>query len=46
MCLGLLSLFVVPVLYCGYKELKMRAGLYDPDWEAVEQTPSQGGEAA
>jgi copper/silver efflux system protein len=36
MCLGLLSLFVVPVLYCGYKELKMRAGLSDPDWEAVE----------
>jgi Cu(I)/Ag(I) efflux system membrane protein CusA/SilA len=46
MTLGLLTLFVVPVLYSGYKELKMRAGLYDPDWEATEQTPSPAGEAA
>ncbi len=39
MCFGLITLFVVPVLYCGYKELKMEGGLDDPDWEAVEELP-------
>ncbi len=26
--------FIVPTLYCGYMELKMRMGLHDPLWEA------------
>jgi len=46
MSLGLLTLFVVPVLYSGYKELKMRAGLYDSDWEATDPTPSRASAAA
>ena len=39
MCFGLITLFVVPVLYCGYKELKMEIGLDDPDWEAIPEPP-------
>jgi copper/silver efflux system protein len=46
MCMGLMTFFVVPVLYCGYKELKMRAGLHDPDWEAQEQVASPAAQAA
>ncbi|MEQ8791536.1 MAG: efflux RND transporter permease subunit [Pirellulaceae bacterium] len=34
MLLELLTLFVVPVVYCGFKELKMNAGLDDRDWQA------------
>jgi Cu(I)/Ag(I) efflux system membrane protein CusA/SilA len=34
----LVSLFVVPVFYCGYMEFKLRAGLDDPRWEAIEST--------
>ena len=32
MVLELLTLFVVPVVYCGFKELKMNMGLKDEDW--------------
>ncbi|HUG92226.1 MAG TPA: efflux RND transporter permease subunit, partial [Planctomycetaceae bacterium] len=31
----LITLFVVPVLFCGYHELKLRAGLHDDYWEAT-----------
>jgi Cu(I)/Ag(I) efflux system membrane protein CusA/SilA len=27
--------FIVPTLYCGYLELKMRAGFRDPHWETA-----------
>ncbi|MCH5375423.1 MAG: efflux RND transporter permease subunit, partial [Planctomycetes bacterium] len=29
--------FIVPTLYCGYLELKMRTGLRDQYWENVEE---------
>lgn len=35
MAFELLTLFVVPVLYAGYKEFKMNLGLHDRHWEAV-----------
>jgi Cu(I)/Ag(I) efflux system membrane protein CusA/SilA len=34
MFVELVSLFVVPVLYCGYMELKLRMGWDDPRWAA------------
>lgn len=34
MGIELVSLFVVPVLYCGYMEFKLRMGWEDPRWEA------------
>jgi copper/silver efflux system protein len=46
MCMGLITFFVVPVLYCGYKELKMRAGLHDPDWEAQDEAATPAAQAA
>ena len=37
------TLFIVPVVFCGYKELKMRLGLPDPHWEGTEETvPANG----
>ncbi len=33
MLVELLTLFVVPVVYCGYKEFKMNLGLSDRHWE-------------
>jgi Cu(I)/Ag(I) efflux system membrane protein CusA/SilA len=38
MVLELLTLFVVPVVYCGFKELKMNMGLEDQDWQGEEST--------
>ena len=32
MFVELVSLFIVPVLYCGYMEFKLRMGLEDPRW--------------
>ncbi|QEG37221.1 efflux RND transporter permease subunit [Bythopirellula goksoeyrii] len=32
----LITLFVVPVVFCGYKEFKMRMGLADRHWEGIE----------
>ena len=32
----LVSLFVVPVFYCGYMEFKLRLGLRDRRWAASE----------
>ncbi|MBD3675035.1 MAG: efflux RND transporter permease subunit [Planctomycetaceae bacterium] len=37
MAVELLTLFVVPVLYAGYKEFKMNLGLEDHHWEAGGQ---------
>ncbi|MEZ6060935.1 MAG: efflux RND transporter permease subunit [Planctomycetaceae bacterium] len=34
MILELLTLFVVPVVFCGFKELKMNLGLHDRHWQA------------
>ncbi|MGB7327601.1 MAG: efflux RND transporter permease subunit, partial [Rubripirellula sp.] len=31
--------FIVPTLYCGYLELKMRFGLQDELWKGVEKMP-------
>ncbi len=36
MIVELVTLFVVPVVYCGYKEFKMKMGLADRHWEGVE----------
>jgi Cu(I)/Ag(I) efflux system membrane protein CusA/SilA len=38
MCVELVTLFVVPVVYCGYKEFKMRAGLHDRHWAGEEES--------
>ena len=35
MFVELISLFVVPVLYCGYMELRMNMGLKDERWDAA-----------
>jgi Cu(I)/Ag(I) efflux system membrane protein CusA/SilA len=37
MVLELLTLFVVPVVYCGFKEFKMNMGLRDIDWQAEQE---------
>ena len=34
--------FIVPTLYCGYLELKMRFGLQDELWKGVEKMPNEG----
>jgi Cu(I)/Ag(I) efflux system membrane protein CusA/SilA len=36
----LISLFVVPVLYCGYMEAKMNLGMADPRWAASDDPES------
>ncbi len=36
MVVELVTLFVVPVVFCGYKEFKMQMGLADRHWEGVE----------
>ena len=33
--------FIVPTLYCGYLELKMRFGLQDELWKGVEKMPDE-----
>ncbi|MCA9215950.1 MAG: efflux RND transporter permease subunit [Planctomycetales bacterium] len=38
MFIELVSLFVVPVLYCGYMEFKLALGLRDERWQASEPT--------
>ncbi len=40
MVVELITLFVVPVVFCGYKEFKMRVGLADRHWEGVEAAGS------
>jgi Cu(I)/Ag(I) efflux system membrane protein CusA/SilA len=41
MAFELVTLFVVPVVYCGFKEFKMNLGLPDHHWAGTEQTPSE-----
>lgn len=36
MVVALLTLFVVPVIFCGFKELKMNLGIDDRHWAASE----------
>jgi Cu(I)/Ag(I) efflux system membrane protein CusA/SilA len=43
MFVELVSLFIVPVLYCGYMEFKLRMGWEDPRWAA---NASLGGQMA
>ena len=33
--------FIVPTLYCGYLELKMRFGFQDEQWEGTEAMPEE-----
>ena len=33
--------FIVPTLYCGYLELKMRFGLQDALWQGTEEMPAE-----
>ena len=40
MFIELVSLFVVPVLYCGYMEMKLNLGLEDSRWAALESEQS------
>ena len=40
MTVELVTLFVVPVLFCGFKEFKLRAGLTDRHWAGTEETPA------
>jgi Cu(I)/Ag(I) efflux system membrane protein CusA/SilA len=37
MVVELLTLFVVPVVYCGFKELKMNLGLNDRHWRGIDE---------
>ena len=41
MTVELVTLFVVPVLFCGFKEFKLRAGLPDRHWAGTEETPAE-----
>jgi Cu(I)/Ag(I) efflux system membrane protein CusA/SilA len=41
MVVELITLFVVPVVFCGYKEFKMNAGLADRHWAETEQQPER-----
>jgi Cu(I)/Ag(I) efflux system membrane protein CusA/SilA len=38
MLVELATLFVVPVVYCGFKEFKMNLGLDDRHWSGTEET--------
>jgi len=38
MLVELVTLFVVPVVYCGFKEFKMNLGLDDYHWSGTEET--------
>lgn len=40
MLIELLTLFVVPVVFCSYKELKMNLGLQDRHWIGTGDGPS------
>ncbi|QDV78333.1 efflux RND transporter permease subunit [Botrimarina mediterranea] len=40
MTVELITLFIVPVVYCGYKEFKLRMGMADRHWEGVEYAGS------
>lgn len=40
MVVALLTLFVVPVVFCGFKELKMNLGLPDHHWAGIDDSES------
>jgi Cu(I)/Ag(I) efflux system membrane protein CusA/SilA len=40
MAVELITLFVVPVVYCGFKEFKMNSGLADHHWSAADHDES------
>jgi Cu(I)/Ag(I) efflux system membrane protein CusA/SilA len=40
MLVELLTLFVVPVVFCGFKEFKMNLGLHDRHWQAIADQPA------
>ena len=42
MFVELLTLFVVPVVFCAYKEFKMNLGLKDQHWKGVESATEIG----
>ena len=44
MTVELVTLFVVPVLFCGFKEFKLRAGLSDRHWAGTEETHADDSE--
>jgi len=39
MVVALLTLFVVPVVFCGFKEIKMHLGMHDRYWHGSEPGP-------
>ncbi|EMI41342.1 efflux RND transporter permease subunit [Rhodopirellula sp. SWK7] len=41
MAVEIVTLFVVPVVYCGFKEFKMNLGLSDHHWAGIEETPNE-----
>ncbi len=41
MFIELVSLFVVPVLYCAYMEFRMNLGMQDPHWAGESASPPQ-----
>lgn len=41
MAVEIVTLFVVPVVYCGFKEFKMNLGLDDHHWSGTEDTPQE-----
>jgi Cu(I)/Ag(I) efflux system membrane protein CusA/SilA len=44
MLVALLTLFVVPVVFCGFKELKMNLGLHDHYWAGADSATAQEAE--
>jgi Cu(I)/Ag(I) efflux system membrane protein CusA/SilA len=46
MMIEIVTLFVVPVVFCGYKEFKMRMGLADRHWSTTEVAGSHADLAA
>ncbi len=45
MAVELITLFMVPVVFCGWKEFQLHAGLGDRHRKGVEQSPWQGSDS-
>jgi hypothetical protein len=41
MVVAMLTLFVVPVVFCGFKELKMNLGIFDRHWAGTEPSAAE-----
>ncbi len=41
MAVEIITLFVVPVVFCAFKEFKMQLGMGDHHWAGVEETPTK-----